>query len=108
MVALYALANLSIVKGEQSRIDHPIIMLDASKNALSLAQKAVKTPLMQFSNALDLMAMPFIYHHLYWIAAYGLNNLEDLLPASSPRRQAGKFYDLFARKVAEVLKKEGF
>jgi hypothetical protein len=42
LVALYALANLSIVKGQQSRLDHPIIMLDASKNALSLAQKAVK------------------------------------------------------------------
>ncbi|MCF8128185.1 MAG: hypothetical protein K9N10_06700 [Deltaproteobacteria bacterium] len=106
LVALYALANLSIVKGEQSRLEHPIIMLDASKNALSLAQKTVKTPLMQFSNALDLMAMPFIYHHLYWIAAYGLNNLEDLLPASSPDRHPGKFYHLFARKVAEVLTKE--
>jgi hypothetical protein len=42
LVALYALANLSIVKGQQSRLEHPIIMLDASKNALSLAQKAVK------------------------------------------------------------------
>jgi len=106
LVALYALANLSITKDEQSRLEHPIIMLDASKNALSLAQKAVRTPLMQFSNALDLMAMPFIYHHLYWIAAYGLNNLEDLLPASSPDRHPGKFYHLFARKVAEALKKE--
>ena len=106
LVALYALANLTIAKGEQSRLEHPIIMLDASKNALSLAQKAVKIPLMQFSNALDLMSMPFFYHHLYWIAAYGLNNLEDLLPAGSPHRRAGKFYQLFARKVAEVLTEE--
>jgi hypothetical protein len=62
--------------------------------------------MMQFSNALDLMAMPFFYHHLYWIASYGLNNLEDLLPASSPDRRAGKFYHLFARKVSDVLLKD--
>ena len=103
LLALYGLADLSIAKGEQSRLEHPIIMLDASKNALSLAQKAVKIPLMQFFNALDLMEIPFFYHHLYWIAAYGLDNLEELLPASSSDRPAGKFYHLFARKVAEAL-----
>jgi hypothetical protein len=106
LVALYALGNLSIGKNGSSRLEHPIIMLDASKNALSLAQKAVKLPLMRFSNALDLMTMPFFYHHLYWVSSYGLNNLADLLPAGSPRRSPGKFYPLFAQKVAKALSED--
>ena len=106
LLALYGLAGLSIIEGGQSRLEHPIIMLDASKNALSLAQKAVKIPLMRFVNALDLMGMPFFYHHLYWIGAYGLDNLEALLPAGSPGRRAGQLYPLFARKVAEALSED--
>ena len=52
------------------------------------------------------MDMPFFRHHLYWIGAYGLDNLETLLPAGSSGGSEGKYYPLFATKVAEALRND--
>lgn len=102
-VALYALADVKVDKEGNISQKIPILMIDASKNRLSLAQEQVQCTCIQVFNALDLMTLPFFYHHLYWLSAYGMDNLEDLLPASGPGFEGGALYQTFATEVARLL-----
>ena len=105
-VALYALADVKFDKARNVSQQLPILMIDASKNWLSLAQEQVQCSCIQAFNALDLMAVPFYYHHLYWLSAYGMDNVEDLLPASGPGFEDGALYQSFANEAVRMLEND--
>jgi len=105
-IALYALADVKVDKEGNISQRIPVLMIDASKNRLSLAQEQIQCSCIQVFNALNLMTMPFFYHHLYWLSAYGMDNLEDILPASGPGFEGGVLYQTFATEVARLLEND--
>jgi len=102
-VALYALADVRFDQAGNASQQIPILMIDASKNRLSLAQEQVECSCIQVFNALDLMTLPFYHHHLYWLCAYGMDNVGDLLPAGRPGFEGGALYRSFALEVVRLL-----
>ena len=105
-IALYALADVKFNKVGNVSQQLPILMIDASKNWLSLAQEQVQCSCIQVFNALNLMTIPFYYHHLYWLSAYGMDNMEDLLPAAGPGFEDGALYQSFAIEVVRLLEND--